>query len=55
MTLCDIKGTPTTIKYLPPDMPNEGLGFRHAPDRNQKHEFKFWKGKIQHMCKAAPA
>ena len=53
MTLHDIKGAPTTIKHLPPDKSNEGLGFRHAPNGNQKHEFEFRRGKILHMCKAA--
>ena len=35
MYLHDVKGAPSLIKLIPPDAPNEGLGFRHAPDGNQ--------------------
>ena len=53
MYLYDVKGAPSLIKMQSPDKPNDGLGFRHAPDGNQQHEFEFRKGKIVKMCKAA--
>ena len=53
VTLSDIKGAATTIKFLTPREPNEGLGFNIAPDGNQRHEFKKRLGKIKHMCMAA--
>jgi hypothetical protein len=35
MYLYDVKGAPSLIKMQSPDKPNDGLGFRHAPDVNQ--------------------
>ena len=35
MYLYDVKGAPSLIKMQSPDKPNDGLGFRHAPDGNQ--------------------
>ena len=49
----NLKGARSTIEYLPTNMPNNGLGFKHAIDGNQAHEFNFQVEKMNHMCKAA--
>ena len=53
MTLHDIKGARTKIKFLPANQPNQGLGFNLAPDGQQTHELKARITKIKHMCSAA--
>ena len=39
MSLEDSKGAESSIKYLPPDKPNNGLECCHALDRNQTYNF----------------
>ena len=41
MSLINLKGARSKIAYLLPDMPNNGLGLKHAIDGNQDHEFNF--------------
>ena len=53
MSLEDSKGSTSSINYLPPDNPNEGLGFRHTLDVNQIHELNNRVRKVESMCKAA--
>ena len=53
LSLIDPKGARSKISHLPPDKPNNGLGFKQAIDGNQEHEFKFRVKKINGMCKAA--
>ena len=53
MSLEDSKGTKSSIKYLPPDKPNEGLRLRPALDGNQTHELGNRVTKITNICIAA--
>ena len=49
----DSKGATSSIKYLPLDKPNEGLGFCHALDQDQIHELENRVMKMTNICKAA--
>jgi hypothetical protein len=51
--LHDGKGASSTIKYLPPNEPNVGLGFHLCPDGNQAHHFNFIRSAIRKLCKSS--
>ena len=51
--LTDVEGASSLIRYLPPNMPNKGLGFYITADGNQVHEFEQRLSSVKEMCAAA--
>ena len=51
--LTDVEGASSLIRYLPPNMPNKGLGFYITADSNQEQEFERRLSSVKEMCAAA--
>ena len=53
LMITDHKGAASIITFLPPDQPNEGLGFNICPDGNQQHEFNSVMKKLREISAAS--
>jgi hypothetical protein len=50
VTLLNTHGTPSNIKFLPPNRPNVGLGFLLCPDGNQLPQYESLHNAINTLC-----
>ncbi|KAL7504284.1 hypothetical protein ACHAXN_004116, partial [Cyclotella atomus] len=55
LEIVDHHGGRANIKYLPPDKPNVGLGYRTCPDGNQQFNFEYMKENTVELCNSVVA
>ena len=52
LTMRDCHGSATTITFLPPDLPNVGLGFHLCPNGDQRPQFATLLAAINRLCRS---